>query len=93
MPSRDEPERTCVGCRGRAPLRDLLRVVRKPGGEVVVDPAGRSPGRGAYVHRTESCLRRAERGAALARALEAPLSAAEAARLMAVLREKLGESA
>ena len=34
------PERTCVGCRVKAPKAELLRVVRLAGGEVAVDPTG-----------------------------------------------------
>ena len=93
MPSRREPERTCLGCRGRAPRRALLRVVRRPDGQVVVDPTGRAAGRGAYVHATETCLSRAARGGSLGRALRAPLPAAQAARLMTELRELLGGNA
>ncbi|HEX6131061.1 MAG TPA: YlxR family protein [Actinomycetota bacterium] len=64
-----EPERTCVGCRVRAPKRSLLRIVRRPGGAVDVDPRGSAPGRGAYVHRAQACVDAALRRAALARAL------------------------
>jgi len=91
MPSRPEPERTCIGCRERAPRRELLRVVRGPAGEVRVDPTGRSAGRGAYVHRAEACVRRAAKGP-LPRALRTQLSASQAARLMAELRELSGVS-
>jgi len=81
MPHRPQPERTCVVCRGRGPKRDLMRVVRKPDGQVMVDATGRAPGRGAYVHRREGCLG-PKAAHALARALGAPLPAAEAGRLL-----------
>ncbi len=68
-----EPERTCVGCRGKAPQRQLLRVVRGPDGEVTVDAAGRSPGRGAYLHRDPACVGLARRRRALERALRCPV--------------------
>ncbi len=41
--------RTCVVCREKRPKRELLRVVRTPGGEVMVDAGGRLDGRGGYV--------------------------------------------
>ena len=85
-----EPERTCVGCRSKGAKGELVRVVRTPGGDVQVDPSARQAGRGAYVHRTESCVSRATRGGALARALRTPLSAAEAASLLQELRGTLG---
>jgi hypothetical protein len=64
--------RTCVGCRQRATKSELLRVVagdRGAGLEVVPDPAGRAPGRGAHLHPTTACLRLALRRRAFARAL------------------------
>ncbi|WP_435877653.1 YlxR family protein, partial [Streptomyces halstedii] len=43
------PERTCVGCRERAAKSELLRTVVDEG-DVLPDPRGTLPGRGAYVH-------------------------------------------
>ena len=50
------PERTCVGCRGRATKAGLLRIVRGPAGDVELDRTGSAPGRGAYLHRRLDCL-------------------------------------
>jgi predicted RNA-binding protein YlxR (DUF448 family) len=80
-----------VGCRATAPKADLARVVRSTSGELAFDPTGRLPGRGAYVHRSEECIRRAMRRGALARSLRAPLSEAEAARLLTEAMEGSGE--
>jgi uncharacterized protein len=60
--------RTCVGCRTRAVKSDLLRVVAVDG-IIVIDPAARLPGRGAYLHPSEECLERARRRRAFPRAL------------------------
>lgn len=65
------PVRTCVGCRKRAPVTDLLRVVVRDGA-LVPDPRRRLPGRGASVHPTPECLRAAERRRAFPRALRLP---------------------
>ncbi|HEX2551657.1 MAG TPA: YlxR family protein [Nocardioidaceae bacterium] len=65
--------RTCVGCRERAERRELLRVVagdRGSGLEVLPDPAGRAPGRGAHLHPTPECLDLAVRRRAFPRALK-----------------------
>lgn len=48
------PLRTCVVCREKRPKRELLRVVRTPEGEVLVDETGKLNGRGGYVCRTET---------------------------------------
>jgi predicted RNA-binding protein YlxR (DUF448 family) len=49
MKPRHVPMRTCVVCREKRPKRDLVRIVRTPSGEVVVDATGRANGRGGYL--------------------------------------------
>lgn len=67
-PAGGGPVRTCVGCRERAAQSELLRLVARDGA-LLPDPERRMPGRGAYVHPTEQCWRRAERRRPWARAL------------------------
>jgi hypothetical protein len=76
-----EPQRTCVGCRASGPTIGLIRVVRSPAGEVAVDPSGRAPGRGAWVHQRPACVEAALARGALARALRAGVGAEVAGRL------------
>ena len=57
-----------MGCRSRAAKIDLLRVVAVSG-TLAVDPRGRLPGRGAYVHPDPACVDLAERRKAFQRAL------------------------
>jgi len=83
-----EPERSCVGCRERAPKAELVRVARTPAG-VRVDPRGSAPGRGAYVHRDPACIDAALRKGALARALRTGLAKEELARLRKEIEEAL----
>lgn len=73
-PRRREPQRTCVGCREVLSKRSMIRVVRSAEG-VVVDPSGKMPGRGAYIHQQRSCWERALKGS-LARALRVELDQA-----------------
>ena len=64
--------RTCVGCRKRATVSELLRVVAAGAGEehtLLPDPARRLSGRGAHVHPDPACLALAERRRAFGRAL------------------------
>lgn len=65
------PERTCVGCRTRAPVAELVRVVADPPG-IALDERRRLPGRGAWVHPTRTCIVTATRRKAWARALKVP---------------------
>ena len=67
------PMRQCLGCRTMKPKRDLVRVVRSPEGEVSIDFKGKKSGRGAYVCRSEDCLKKAVRARALDRALSQPI--------------------
>lgn len=73
------PRRTCVGCREVHSKRSLIRIVRSPEG-VYVDPSGKMPGRGAYLHEQIQCW---EIGIqhALARALKTELTTADIERL------------
>lgn len=86
------PQRTCVGCRTVMPKRQLIRIVRSPDG-VQVDPTGKLPGRGAYLHDQRSCWERGLKGA-LAHALKTELATEDRERLQAYLEglpEESGE--
>lgn len=52
---RRRPQRTCVACRRVADKAELVRVVRSAEGDVLLDSARRSSGRGAYLCRAEAC--------------------------------------
>jgi len=78
---RQAPARTCVACRTRRDKAALLRIVRRPDGEVVLDESGRLDGRGAYVCAEDGCRAAAIRRSALQRALRTPLPAELRARL------------
>lgn len=66
------PQRTCVGCRETLAKRGMIRIVRTPEG-LRVDPTGKLPGRGAYLHDRRSCWERGLRGP-LAHALKVELT-------------------
>ena len=64
------PQRTCIGCREIQGKRQLVRVVRQAAGHVQIDPTGKAPGRGAYVHANRTCWQQAMNGGRLAHALK-----------------------
>ena len=68
------PMRMCVGCREMKEKRKLIRIVRTPEGETVLDSTGKRSGRGAYICRQVECLRRAIRQKQLERQLEITLT-------------------
>jgi predicted RNA-binding protein YlxR (DUF448 family) len=72
-PRKHIPQRTCVGCGKVQGKREMVRVVRTPEGQVEVDPTGKRNGRGAYIHRVQSCWGAALGGGRLAHALKVAL--------------------
>ncbi len=70
---RRRPRRTCVACRTERDKRDLVRIVRRPDREVVLDASGRAPGRGAYLCADAACFSLALKRSAVERALGATL--------------------
>ena len=67
---RKQPERRCIGCGEHFPKKELIRIVRRPTGEIVLDLTGKVSGRGAYICKDLKCLEKAVKSRALARALE-----------------------
>jgi predicted RNA-binding protein YlxR (DUF448 family) len=82
------PQRTCIGCRTVRPKRELVRVVRTPEGEVLVDVTGKRSGRGAYVCPDENCVEQAFKKRQLERALDVAISP----EIIHHLRDELGRS-
>jgi len=50
--------------------KSLLRIVRTPEGEVLLDATGKKSGRGAYVCPDPACLKKARKSKALERAFD-----------------------
>jgi len=73
MKEKKLPQRRCIGCGETKLKRDLIRVVRDPGGVVSVDPTGKKSGRGAYLCKNPACLKRAHKTRQLARNLDCPI--------------------
>ncbi len=64
------PLRTCVVTKEKLPKKDLLRIVRTPEGNVVVDLSGKANGRGSYIKKDQSVLEKARNTKVLERHLE-----------------------
>jgi predicted RNA-binding protein YlxR (DUF448 family) len=69
------PQRTCLGCKAVKPKKELIRMVRTPEGEVLVDVTGKKSGRGVYTCANLDCLEASFKGALLDKALEINISA------------------
>ena len=68
------PMRQCLGCNEHKPKGELMRVVRTPEGETVLDFTGKKSGRGAYVCKSLSCLRKARKSRRLERSLDCTIT-------------------
>ena len=66
-----DPLRTCVACREKVSRSSLLRVVFHEG-QVLPDDRAILPGRGAWVHPTDECLKQAIARRSFLRALKVP---------------------
>lgn len=62
--------RSCSVTREVCEKKDLIRVVRTPEGEVLVDTVGKVNGRGAYLKKDEAVVLLAKKNKALDRKLE-----------------------
>ena len=63
------PLRKCVACQEMFSKKELLRVVKTPEEEIVIDSTGKQNGRGAYICKKTACFEKAEKTKALARSL------------------------
>ena len=64
------PLRSCLVTKEKLPKKDLLRVVRTPEGDVIVDLSGKANGRGAYIKKDLEVLNKARKSKILERRLE-----------------------
>lgn len=64
------PQRKCIGCNESKPKKDLIRIVRTPEGELLLDKTGRAKGRGAYICNDPICLKGAIKTKGLDRAFK-----------------------
>jgi hypothetical protein len=85
-------ERTCIVCRETQGKRTLIRIVRTPAGQVIIDPTGKANGRGAYLCYQQSCWEKGLQQKILTNALRITPSAEDIAALRHFLQTKLSEA-
>ena len=69
------PQRQCVGCRTMKEKKELIRVLKTPEGEIVLDTTGKKSGRGAYLCPDIECMKKARKSRALERAFSQAIPA------------------
>ena len=81
------PMRSCLVTRERLPKQELIRVVRTPEGNIVVDTTGKVNGRGAYLKRDIETFEKAEKSKILNKRLEVEVPSS----IYEELKSKVGE--
>lgn len=51
-----------MACRRSRPKKDLVRIIRTPGGNIEIDITGKKDGRGAYLCPARECFEKALHG-------------------------------
>ena len=64
------PTRRCTGCGEHFPKSELIRVLRLPEGDIVLDLTGKLSGRGAYICKSAACLKKARKTRRIESSLE-----------------------
>ena len=64
------PMRSCVVTGEKLPKKELIRIVRTPEGNVVVDESGKANGRGAYLKKSIEAFDKAQKTKILNKKLE-----------------------
>lgn len=53
------PQRQCIGCGQMKDKKDLIRILKSPENEIIIDTTGKKNGRGAYICNNPECLNKA----------------------------------
>lgn len=75
------PMRKCVGCNEMKEKKELIRVLKTPEDEIILDTTGRANGRGAYICNNPECLKKAIKNKGLERSLKSHIPAEVSDRL------------
>lgn len=73
MSTKRIPQRQCIGCGEMKKKKEMLRVVKTPESDFVLDATGRKNGRGAYVCHSMECLQKAVKNKGLERSFKMPI--------------------
>lgn len=64
------PLRKCTGCQEMKNKKEMMRILKTPEGELVIDTTGRKNGRGAYLCFSRECFEKAVKSKGLERSLK-----------------------
>lgn len=67
------PLRQCTGCGAMKSKKEMLRVIKTPNEDIILDETGKKNGRGAYICKNPSCLEKAKKNKGIERSLKMPI--------------------
>lgn len=70
MVKKKVPLRQCVGCGEMRNKKELIRVIKTPDNEFLIDVTGKKNGRGAYLCCNQECFLKAAKSKALERSFK-----------------------
>lgn len=70
MKTKKIPLRQCVGCGEMKTKKEMLRVIKTPEEEIIIDATGKKNGRGAYICSSLECFSKAVKNKGLERSLK-----------------------
>ncbi len=70
MKKRKIPMRRCIISKEQLPKYELIRIVRTPEKQVIIDPNGKHNGRGAYLKKDANIIKQALKSKVLEKHLE-----------------------
>lgn len=70
MTEKKKPSRRCCICMQHFEKEELVRVLKTPEGEVILDKSHKKNGRGAYVCKSPECLKKARKSRRLDHSLK-----------------------
>ena len=69
------PMRQCVGCGEMKSKKEMMRILKTAEGDIVLDVTGKKNGRGAYLCKTEECLKKARKTKGIERSFKMSIPA------------------
>lgn len=64
------PVRQCIGCGEMKSKKEMMRILKTPEDEIVLDMTGKRNGRGAYLCKQRECLLKAKKNKGLERSFK-----------------------
>ena len=69
------PMRQCVGCSEMKGKKEMMRILKTAEGDIVLDVTGKKNGRGAYLCKSDECLKKARKNRGIERSFKMSIPA------------------